>query len=251
MAVLLSTLHDPDGKFARIKNAEKLVEAAASNYPKSVINITKATSAWTKKLVLKRFECIYSGTGSMGEHMVSLMKHSWTKGDTFHYCDFDRLLHWQRRYPEELRKTARAVSSSKGFIFINRSRRAFESHPETQKDTETIMNMVASAYMGRRVDIGSGTFGFDRKACRKFSMIRGDVSELRFLGHFIASVKKSRMPVRCINSEGMEWETPDIHQDEIRRIGYKRWLARFQSQKEWIRRTENLRQVVEILTDDF
>ena len=22
----------------------------------------------------------------MGEHMVSLMKHSWTKGDTFHYC---------------------------------------------------------------------------------------------------------------------------------------------------------------------
>ena len=251
MAVLLSTLHDPGGKFARIKNAEKLVEGATSNYAKSVINITRATSARTKKLAERHFERIYSGTGTMGEHMVSLMKHSQAKGGTFHYCDFDRLLHWQLHYPKELRRTAGAISKSKGFVFINRTRRAFESHPETQKDTETIMNMLVSAYMGRRVDIGSGTFGFDRKACRKFAGIRGDVSELRFLGHFVACVKKSGMPVKCMNSEGIEWETPDIHQDDIRRMGYKRWLAGFQSQKEWTRRVESLRQVAEILMDDF
>lgn len=251
MAVLLSTLHDPDGKFARIKNAEKLVEGATANYTKSVINITKATSSRTKKLVSKRFECVYSGTGTMGEHMISLMKHSRAKSNTFHYCDFDRLLHWQLHYPKELRRTAGAISKSKGFVFINRTRRAFESHPETQKDTETVMNMLVSAYMGRRVDIGSGTFGFDRKACRKFAGIRGDVSELRFLGHFVACVKKSGMHVKCMNSEGMEWETPDVHRKEISRLGYGRWLSQFQSQKEWARRVESLRQVAEILMDDF
>lgn len=244
MNVLLTTIHDPEGRFAQLPGTENAVKNAVSNYSAAVASVTEATAARTKKLVSRHFECTYSGTGTQGHHITRLMKDA--VGESFHYCDFDRLVHWQTRYPRELEKTA--GRRMKGFVLICRTKRAFGTHPETQKDTETVMNMIASEYIGRKIDIGSGTFGLDRRTCELFSKIKGDVSGVRFLAHFLVCIKKNRIPFSCMMSEGVEWETPDIHRKEIKALGYKKWLSQFQSHGEWCRRVEMLRQVAEVLT---
>lgn len=245
MNVLLTTIHDPYGRLARIPGIEDTVKNAASNYSAAIANVTDATAPATKKLAGKYFECMHSGKGTLGGHMISLLKCAARHEGGFHYCDFDRLVHWQMKYPKELKRTA--GRRMKGFVFICRTKRAFGTHPETQKDTETIMNMLASEYMGMKMDIGSGTFGFDRRTCEALAGVKGDVSDVRFLAHFLVCIKKNKIPFSCITSEGMEWETPDVHLGEIKHLGYVRWLSQFQNHDEWQKRVNMLRQVAEVL----
>jgi hypothetical protein len=246
MTVLLTTIHDPEGRFLRIKNIENLVKGATSNYEKCIANVTAATHPNVRALSAEYFTCIISKTGTQGVHMIRLMKAA--SGRHFHYCDFDRIVHWQMRYPQELRRTAKKLDSSKGFTFICRTKRAFETHPDVQKDPERIMNAIISKYIGMKVDMGSGTFGFDNTAKRAFASIRGDVRDVRFLAQFLACMRRKKIPLSKIESEGMEWETPDVYKEEIRKKGYKRWLEEFQSHAEWKRRVGYIRQVVEVLS---
>ncbi|MDI6720776.1 MAG: hypothetical protein QMD85_00185 [Candidatus Aenigmarchaeota archaeon] len=245
MTVLLSTFHDPEGRFLRVKGIEKVMEKAADIYDNSLINITKNTSPGMRKLAEKYFSCISSENISQGHHVMRLLKNALKYDGNFHYCDFDRLLHWQKHYPDELRQAVSRVSKIKGFVFICRSKRAFKSHPDTQKDTESVMNMIASRYLGKAVDAGSGTVGFDKRTCNLLSEISGDISGVRFVGRFIRCIKENDIRTSCIEVEGMEWETPDIYQKEIASLGYKEWIRQFQSHAEWRKRVDMMRQIVE------
>ena len=245
MTVLLTTIHDPGGRLLDIKRIESLVKHATSNYDSCMANITKATHPDVRKLARKHFDCIESTGGTQGEHMISLMKKA--AGKSFHYCDFDRLIHWQARYPEELAKISKKLDVSMGFTFICRTRRAFGTHPEVQRDTELPSNLMISGYLGMKVDMGSGAFGFNNATRKAFASIKGDVRGVRFLGHFLVQIKNRKIPVSKIYAEGVEWETPDVHTKEIRKMGYKKWLSKFQSHDEWRRRVDYINQVAEVL----
>ena len=52
-----------------------------------------------------------------------------------------------RSYPEELKQIAETTPEN-DLVLIGRTKRAFETHPETQKLTEGIGNMVSSKILG-------------------------------------------------------------------------------------------------------
>jgi len=245
MTVLLTTIHDPKGMYLKIKNLEKTLNDALSNYEKSYANVTRSTHPKIKEIAKKNFNCVITGEGTLGEHMITLVRQA--KGKKFHCCDFDRLIHWQMKYPEELKKTTRKLEKSRGFVFICRTKRAFSTHPNTQMDTESVMNMMISKYIGMEVDMGSGTFGFDNSERKSFASIKGNIRDVRFLGHFLVRLKKYKIHISKIEVEGMEWETPDVHQEKIKNIGYQKWLLEFQSHREWRKRVDYISQVAEII----
>ncbi len=248
MTLLLVTIHDPEGRLLGIKNIESILKGALLNYESSIASITENTHPKMKEIARRHFKCMPQNVGTQGHHMMNLMKTA--AGKNFHYCDFDRLIHWQRRYPEELRDVAKKLDKSDGFTFICRTKRAFETHPDTQKDTETVYNALVSDYLGMEVDIGSGTFGFDDKSRRAFASIKDDVSDARFLGCFLLCIKRGKIAISRVEAEGMEWETPDIYIKEIKKMGYKKWLAGFQTHDEWRRRVSYISQITGNLCKD-
>ena len=57
------------------------------------------------------------------------------------YCDFDRVLHWVERYPDELPAVLHRIPEH-DFTVLGRTARAFASHPRVQRETEAIVNHV-------------------------------------------------------------------------------------------------------------
>ncbi|MFX1520479.1 MAG: hypothetical protein ACFFCD_11220 [Promethearchaeota archaeon] len=91
---------------------------------------------------------------------------------TLFYIGFDRLLHWISKYPEELRKILSDVLDV-DYAHICRTKRAFETHPITQKDTEIVVNQLSSKLLNleNEIDILSACWFFTKKLALKILKI--------------------------------------------------------------------------------
>ena len=152
-----------------------------------------------------------------------------------HFVDLDRVLHWAANYPDELAAVVKKTSEFKGFLALNRTRRAFLTHPKTQRLTENVINEVSSKLAGKNIDIMSGGYGFDYDLAKLFAR-ESKVLDFGIYVEFLAIALKHKAPINMMNVEGLEWETPDRFQKEIKNMGYKRWLGQFESFEEWERR---------------
>lgn len=159
------------------------------------------------------------------------------------FCiDFDRFLHWIDKYPDELKQT---LNRAKGFEFVHigRTPRAFETHPETQIDTESIINQVGTLVLEleKTRDVMSPTFLMTKSLAEKLL----EVVHLTSVGFYCTwpiilwNFAKSK---RYIAVEGQEWETPDRFKTQIKKSGFESWSNRFQSKKEWQKRVRFLRE---------
>lgn len=63
------------------------------------------------------------------------------------YFGFDSLLHWAHHYPAELRSTVRRIPEH-DLTIIGRTRRALDSHPRSQRDTEILANEAFARLTG-------------------------------------------------------------------------------------------------------
>jgi len=79
----------------------------------------------------------------ISSYQTALSKFSWSNGDRIFYCDFDRALHWIKTYSEELKQLAKSPPEN-DYVLIGRTKRAFQTHPETQTMTEGIGNKLVS-----------------------------------------------------------------------------------------------------------
>jgi hypothetical protein len=117
----------------------------------------------------------------------------------------DRVLHWARTYPEELKKVTAAIPGH-DFLVLGRTRRAMETHPRNQVDTENLANKVFSLIVGREMDITAASRGISREAAEQI---------LRYSrGRFFDSDSEWPIILQCrgftldyIEVEGLEWET--------------------------------------------
>jgi hypothetical protein len=50
-----------------------------------------------------------------------------------------------------------------------------------------------------------------------------------------------------LEREGLEWETPDRYQEEIRTQGLEGWKLNFQTVNEWRRRIAMLKDFIEVI----
>lgn len=153
----------------------------------------------------------------------------------FHFIDFDRALHWTKRFPNELAKVIKTIPTRSGYISMERTRRAFETHPLIQRSTETSINAIASKVVGTDVDIMSGSFAVDRPTAEllvKKTKQRG----FGIYAEIIETVWKAKKPITTLEVDGLEWETPDQFQKKIQQEGYTAWLQEFESLPEWEKR---------------
>lgn len=81
----------------------------------------------------------------------------------YHYCDFDRLLTWAIRYPDELQNIVEDIPNYH-YIVFGRTERAFYTHPLEWTETEKISNKVFSLEFGQDMDITAGSCGFSKQA---------------------------------------------------------------------------------------
>jgi hypothetical protein len=127
------------------------------------------------------------------------------------------------------------LKTSEGFTVFNRSQRAFETHPLTQRETEVIGNSIASEMIGKSIDLFSGGCGMEKGVAQ---ILAKEISEKDFgyHGEILAISLKHSFKINTIEVEGLEWETPDAYRGEINKVGYTQWLNNFQSLEEWEKR---------------
>ncbi len=153
------------------------------------------------------------------------------------YIDFDRLIHWIHSYPEELKDLLKKDISA-DYLLIGRSKRAFETHPSTQKNTERLINEIGSKVLGfsKIKDLISVCYIFTKELCEKILNIN-NLTNTGFYGIWPIILWMNATKKQYLEVEGLEWETPDRFHEDINKIGYTTWLNQYQSSDEWKKRT--------------
>lgn len=160
--------------------------------------------------------------------------------DSLLYCDLDRALHWIKSNPQEL-ETLATANYKNDLVLIGRTRRAFETHPETQTMTESIGNTVASQVLGftKPQDVLGATWILTPALARKILNLKPS-NRYGFYTDWPITLWRSAQNPFYIEREGLEWETPDRYTKEIKTQGYNNWKIAFQTASEWRKRTEML-----------
>lgn len=247
---LASPFRDPEGRFLDLikENGKKLLQLYQGN---AVVSVSPTTSPsviyllnslqFTTKIQRKNSEVL------IGNNYLNAIKLAInTKTRYIHLVDFDRALHWIKRFPRELRDVLDIFPSCQGYTSFIRTKRAFKTHPQTQRSTENIINIIASEAAGVEVDIMSGSYGFERKLAQKIVQ-EARRKDFGIYAEFLRIAIKHHFLISTIEAEGLEWETPDQYQDEIRRESYSAWLKHFQSLSEWQKRITLLEESAEVL----
>ncbi|MFH0850493.1 MAG: hypothetical protein V1924_06095 [Candidatus Bathyarchaeota archaeon] len=135
-----------------------------------------------------------------------VLRASLERGSDFtHLVDMDRALHWALSCPEELRKVT-SIIPDHDFLILGRTRRAMDTHPRNQTETEALANKVFSLILGRDMDITAASRGISREAAETI---------LRYSrGRFFDSDSEWPIILHCegfelgyMEVEGLEWET--------------------------------------------
>jgi len=252
--IITTTLHEPS--FRLHKCFEKALSFIQNHNPHIIVSCTSETSSDViKRLQKEGISAEISPNDSQVETYLYAVRSAieFCKKNSHHrifYIDFDRLLHWINTYPKELLDIMRR-SLNFDLLHIGRSERAFESHPETQKDTESIINHIGSKVLGLSTDIDIISVSY---------IFTWELAEILFKYTYNTSVGfYCTWPVILwthaknpdyIKVEGQEWETPDRYRDEIDQQGYNQWLKNFQSFGEWKKRVrfidESIKELMEI-----
>jgi hypothetical protein len=169
-----------------------------------------------------------------------------SSNEHIHLLDFDRALHWVKRFPRELRDVIAILPTYKGYVSFVRTSRAFKSHPQTQKATEKIINIIASEVAGITIDIMSGSFGFQKSLAQKI-IKEAKRRDYGIYAETLLIALRYRYLIATIEVEGLEWETPDQFKKNIQQEGYAAWLHEFESLPEWKKRVTLLEHSTDVL----
>lgn len=227
MTILASTLHDPEGRMAPLLAAH--LPSLARRYAGGVVVASPETVASTLRAVAEAgFEVCADATsrGAIGEARRRALAGALRLGaEAIHYCDFDRLLHWQATYPDELARVV-ARCGRAPYLIIGRTSRAFATHPLVQIDAEAATNHAISRLLGREVDVTAGSCGCSAAGARLI------------LAHSVAPTNATdgewpaivallgNGALDYVETEGLEFETGDLYPEEVAALGgYDAWLA--------------------------
>lgn len=159
-------------------------------------------------------------------------------GEYIFYCDFDRLLHWIWRYPEELKRVLKNEVGKFDCTAVGRTERAFKTHPIEQREPEAATNEVIAKTVGLpKLDVTTGAFIFNwstavailktyKEKASLFSSLSITDTEWPMTAHLLGKT------VGMIETEGLEFETPDAYRKEIAKLGYEEWLIQHFTEKE-------------------
>ncbi len=238
--ILACTTHDPNFRLGA--NVDDAVPLINDLFKEKCICYTALTSKdLIHSLEENEFNAIESKTMKQVDtytQVISEAKNKITNPalEYIFYIDLDRLLHWATNFPKEL-KNVFIKYKGQEYYHIGRSKRAFGTHPPTQQTTEHIVNKLGSEIVEfpETRDIISVCYIINKRLAEKIiqvshSTVTGFYCTWPLLFWKWAETKD------YIEVGGLEWETPDQYEPEIKEIGYDNWLKSFQSQQEWKKR---------------
>lgn len=172
-----------------------------------------------------------------------------TGADTILYCDTDRILHWTRTYPNELKKIAKLATKSDYFIGM-RGPREYQSHHDALYYTEQLPNAIISQAMGEKKqrDYLSGCYGFSKKAAT-YIVKHMKAKDFAMFGEWPLIMKRHGFTPTYQVCKGLEWETADQHMDDVKRCGsIEAYREQLSSPAEWKRRAMMATEFVKTIT---
>jgi hypothetical protein len=167
---LITTLHDPDAAYAPY--VERHWGQVRRLYAFAIVIATPQSGGDTIDALRRAgAHVLLTGTPGVGESRrravaAGLAHVGRLGGDVthLHYCDLDRLLHWQMTQPAELHQIVEAVIPQSDYCALGRTPRAFDTHPPAQTETESLTNEVFSTVLGREMDVTAGSCGMSTAA---------------------------------------------------------------------------------------
>jgi len=242
--ILVSTLHDPP--FALKQIYQETVVSIKSFFKMRYICYTPATSSeFVQALEKEGFQVL---SGANLNHVdiyrraikASLDSVSDNRDARLFYIDFDRLLHWCKNFPTELSKILSEINKVE-FFMLGRTKRAFETHPSTQRETEIIVNELGSKGLGfsKTQDIISVCWGFTYELGKKLLGVKNSTLT-GFYGTWPLLLWNWASTKSYLETNGLEWETPDRYISDIKKVGYDIWLKNFENPGEWNKRVKIL-----------
>ena len=247
VSILASTLHDPENRL--YESIIKYGPLIKQIFKISYVIVTPLTSPKIiEALKNLEFETSKGSNNAVDTYKKALNQALNNNQEPIFYCDFDRILHWARTYPDELKNTINSYLDH-DFLLLGRTSRAFNTHPQTQITTEEIANQIASKALGFNIikDIISACWRLTPELAEKLLKLQVDNIYGFYCEWPIVAWKQAQNP-RYLEVEGLEWETTDRYQKEIKDKGYKRWLQEFQTPEEWERRVEILNDLIQSIS---
>lgn len=232
---LAITLHDPDGRL--LEQLRKTVPFLTAQVHSIVANVSPDLDAAVRDLLLAEGVRVraherqsHSGIIQLGQVRRAVLTMALeTHAPFILYCDGDRVLHWADRYPNEL-TTALEQIPAHDFTIFGRTPRAFQTHPQVQRDTERIINQVFAQVSGQAWDITAAARGLSRAAAQAIVDGSHDDSFGVDASWPLFVQRAGRFTMAYVETEGLEFETADRFVAEIQAAGgLARWLAQFDS----------------------
>ncbi len=139
--VLLAAVHDPEGRIAALLPAD--LPPLRRHYAKIFAICGMGTLPATVHHLRAAGVTVISGADiplnarpyALG---VAAAHPEW---EHIHLCDFDSALHWARQWPDELDRVNETIAAY-DFLLLGRTARAMASLPETQRETERLINLL-------------------------------------------------------------------------------------------------------------
>ena len=242
--ILASTVHDPEFRLEpQLNEAMPLIEDL---FAEKCICYTKPTNEGLLEFLKENgFRATESKTMRQIDTYKQVVAHakdqiSKPALEFIFYIDFDRLLHWALNFPKELKNTFVNFKGQE-FFHIGRSKRAFATHPPTQRKTEQIINKIGSQALELPEirDIISVCYIINKELAENIINVE-HITTTGFYCTWPLLFWQWAERKEYIEVGGLEWETPDQFEAEIDEMGYDNWLEHFQSQQEWIKRVDML-----------
>ena len=246
MLTFTSTIHDPENRLGYL--IEEVGESLRNLFDSATVAYTPRTHPDIIKLLVKNRYRVNKAGDSVISTYQSALKQTLDHGpNSIFYSDLDRALHWMKSYPAEFKQIAQSPPNH-DFVLIGRTKRAFDTHPETQTLTEGIGNVVASKVLRfKKTGDILGTTWILTPQQVKMILEHKPMSEFGFYTEWPMKLWRSARNPLYIEREGLEWETPDRYQDEIKNQGLETWKQSFQTVNEWKRRTNMLKDFIETM----
>lgn len=245
------TVHDPGNRLFDLTRA--LLPQVMPDYQSFVAYCSAPTDKMTLELldnlgaqVLHDAE-MPLGAQYLGQVRLAAIKAGLDAGAShIHLSDFDRLLHWQMTYPDELHAMVREIAAN-DFVVLGRTARAFATHPGYQVETERLANHVFELITGQSWDVLAGSRGMSREV-GEWLLEHSTEQNFGVDAEWpVILMSNPAFSVAYHPCEGLEFETPDRFPDEVAKAGgVQGWVAqRDRSPDAWASRIEFARWAAE------
>lgn len=126
-------------------------------------------------------------------------------GEFIQYADLDRLLRWIETRREEWMRSINRIADW-DYLIIERTRQAYETHPQALIQTEAIGNLVTSHFLGEPVDVSAGSKGFSRRAV-EFLIAHAEPSKpFGADSAWTILLRRGGFRIGSLQVDGLDWE---------------------------------------------